>query len=146
VDFDGLWFSKILCPGCGDWWEICSVVVGSVLPRLLSKKFQDRPSFSGEPAISKLPGWLIFVIELQLFSGLPLFLAIHIATYFQMAEFFRNKLVAGHAFHSVTKVAALGILHVHPLLEPRAVCVEGVLYLREYILLRYCGLTQPYFR
>jgi hypothetical protein len=62
-----------------------------------------------------------------------------------MAEFFRNKLVAGHAFHSVTKVAALGILHVHPLLEPRAVCVEGVLYLREYILLRYCGLTQSHF-
>ncbi len=89
----------------------------------------------------------LFVIELQFFSGLPLFLAIlSIATYFQMAEFFRNKLVAGHAFHSVTKVAALGILHVHPLLEPRAVCVEGVLYLREYILLRYCGLTQPYFR
>ena len=50
-----------------------------------------------------------------------------------MANFFRNKLVAGHAFHSATKVAALGILHVHPLLEPRAVYVEGVPYLREYI-------------
>ena len=50
-----------------------------------------------------------------------------------MADFFRNKLVAGHAFHSATKVAALGILHAHPLLEPRAVYVEGVPYLREYI-------------
>ncbi len=52
-----------------------------------------------------------------------------------MADFFRDKLVAGHAFHSATKVAALGILHAHPLLEHRAVYVdsEGVPYLREYI-------------
>ena len=49
-----------------------------------------------------------------------------------MAGFFKNKLAAGHAFRSATKVAALGIMHAHPLLEPRAVYVEGVPYLREY--------------
>ena len=50
-----------------------------------------------------------------------------------MADFFRNKLVAGHAFHSATKVAALGTLHAHPLLEPHATYTEGLPYLREYI-------------
>ena len=50
-----------------------------------------------------------------------------------MADFFRNKLVAGHAFHSATKVAALGTLRAHPLLEPHAAYTEGLPYLREYI-------------
>jgi hypothetical protein len=50
-----------------------------------------------------------------------------------MADFFRNKLVTGHAFHSATKVAALGILHAHPLLEPHVAYAEGLPYLREYI-------------
>jgi len=49
-----------------------------------------------------------------------------------MADFFRNKLVAGHAFLSATKVAALGTLHAHPLLEPHATYTEGLPYLREY--------------
>ena len=49
-----------------------------------------------------------------------------------MADFFRNKLVAGHAFLSATKVAALGTLHAHPLLEPSATYTEGLAYLREY--------------
>jgi hypothetical protein len=61
------------------------------------------------------------------------FLQYIFATYFQMADFFRNKLVTGHAFHSATKVAALGILHAHPLLEPHAIYTEGLAYLREYI-------------
>ena len=104
-----------------------------MLPRLLSKKFQDRPIFSGETAVSKLPWCLIFVIELQFSQAYFYFLQIHIATYFQMADFFRNKLVTGHAFHSATKVAALGILHAHPLLEPHAAYSEGLPYLREYI-------------
>ena len=50
-----------------------------------------------------------------------------------MADFFRNKLVAGHAFHSATKVAAVETLRAHPLLEPHATYTEGLSYLREYI-------------
>jgi hypothetical protein len=119
------------------WISVTSVIV---------QEIPGSPEFFRRTSNFKIAGVINICHRAPVFSGLPLFLAIHIATYFQMAEFFRNKLVAGHAFHSVTKVAALGILHVHPLLEPRAVCVEGVLYLREYILLRYCGLTQPYFR
>ena len=123
------------------------------LRRLVRKLFSCRWFSVTSVIVQEIPGSLDFfrrnsnfkiAVVIDICHRAPVFLRptfISCNTYcyvFSNGRILQEKLVAGHAFHSVTKVAALGILHVHPLLEPRAVYAEGVLYLREYI---YCFVT-----
>ncbi len=101
---------------------------------VIVQEIPGSPDFFWRTSNFKIAGVINILSSSSSFSQAHFYFLQYIsAAYFQMANFFRNKLVAGHAFHSATKVAALGILHAHPLLEPHAAYSEGLPYLREYI-------------